>query len=144
VPSDKRAGHEKGLKWWATLRGQRSDIGQSLIVDGDTAYYAWVEGARLMGIEPHCVEVEPIATEAKRRGPNSNHDPWYWLKTEDKDGPKSTKSRGRKAAKKQTKGAGSRRKGNDTGAKSKKAAKSKRAATKRRGKAARRNPKSNR
>ena len=97
-----RGGHTKGLKWWARLRGDErlNDLGSTCVVDGDTAYYAWNEGARLLGVDPHHVEVERIIEEVENRGPDPNHDPWYWLKSETKDELKRSQKAGSRAPKK--------------------------------------------
>lgn len=96
---EKRLGHEKGRTWWATLRGPPSEKGLTRVqVDGDTAYYAWTEGARLMGVEPHRVKVEPIlAADAGRGAPSPGHDPWSWLTGARKSKRKRKKGRKNKS-----------------------------------------------
>ena len=73
----KRLGFEKNRKWTAWAKGAPEE---TVHVEGDTAYYAWNEAARELGVEPHNAMVQPIdPPQGCPTVKSKNHDPWHWM-----------------------------------------------------------------
>jgi hypothetical protein len=117
-----RPWHDK--VWWCWVRGwdEARIRAERRRFTGNTFYYARNKAALHFQADPLQVDgeqLQPMLGPPAQR--STEHNPWYWMKSEEKDEPKRAKGAGGKKPKKRK-------------------AKAKRAKGKRRGKATRRDP----